>query len=59
MIGKITNLKWLSDYKGDNVGFEGIDVVGLYSCRRLGIEVLFDNNSGEILEVMARLDIKQ
>ena len=52
MNGYISDLHWQSDWNGDEVGYNDIGIVGLYTSVNLGIDVYLDAETGEILEVM-------
>ena len=58
---KFKNLRWSSDWNGDEVGYDDIDVVGLYSftlnsyCRDNGysdkeVNMYINVENGEVLE---------
>lgn len=51
MVGVISDLHWQSDWNGYEVGYDDIDVVGLYTSTKLGIDVYLNAENGEILEV--------
>jgi hypothetical protein len=42
-------LRWESDYDGEDIGYEGVDVVGFYSWRHVLIEINVE--TGEILNI--------
>lgn len=44
-------LGWSSDWNGDEVGYDDIDVVGLYHFLRTDIDVYLDTETGRILEM--------
>lgn len=51
MNGYISDLHWQSDWNGYEVGFDDVDVVGLYTSDNLGVSVYLNTLSGEVLEV--------
>jgi hypothetical protein len=42
---------WQSDWNGDEVGYDDVNVVGLYCDPDTGICVYVDSETGEVLEV--------
>jgi len=42
-------LRWESDFDGEDIGYEGVDVVGFYSWRHVLIEINVE--TGEILNI--------
>lgn len=52
MVGKITNLRWSSDWDGEDVGYPDILDVGLYESYDLGCMLYLDTETGEIIDVM-------
>jgi hypothetical protein len=45
------NLCWSSDWNGDEVGFDDIDVVGLYSFPNTEIYIYVNVENGVILDI--------
>jgi hypothetical protein len=45
------NLAWSSDWNGDEVGYDNIDVVGLYQIPGTEIHMYVDTEEGTILEM--------
>lgn len=43
-------LRWSSDWNGYEVGYDDIEVVGLYSVPNLPIDVYIDAGTGKIIE---------
>ena len=41
---------WSSDWNGDEVGFDDIDVVGLYSLKDRSVYFYLDISNGNVLE---------
>jgi len=52
MIATIPGLHWQSDWNGDEVGFDDIDVVGLYSSATLGHSFYLNTENGEVLAII-------
>lgn len=48
----VDNLRWQSDWNGDEVGFADIDVVGLFTNNELRTDFYIDSSTGKVLEVM-------
>lgn len=49
----ISNIHWSSDWNGYEVGYDYVDVVGLYSSEKLGVDMYINAENGEVLEIMA------
>lgn len=56
MIATISDLHWQSDFNGDEVGFDDIDVVGLYSSVTLGHSLYLNTENGEVLAIFSDED---
>lgn len=53
LIGNIVNYtehRWSSDWNGDEVGFDDVDVVGLYSVPNSVISYYVDTENGCVLD---------
>ena len=46
----LVDFRWQSDWNGYEVGYDDIDVVGLYSMKKYPIDVYMDYETGNILE---------
>ncbi len=49
-------LNWNSDWDGEDVGYEGVDVVGLYTIANTSIDVYIDMSTMQILEIICYED---
>lgn len=47
---------WSSDWNGDEVGFQDVDVVGLYSTPDMPIYYYVDTETGVVLDAWAEED---
>ena len=48
----IHNLRWQSDWNGDEVGYPEYNVVGLYTSDELRVDVYIDTESQMVLAIM-------
>lgn len=48
----IKDLHWHGDFRGDEVGFDDLDVVGLYGSPSLNVNFYINTENGEVLEVL-------
>jgi hypothetical protein len=46
-----TQLHWSSDWNGDEVGYDDVNVVGLYSFPDSGVDLYVNTEGGMILEM--------
>lgn len=46
-----SDLLWNSDFNGDEVGYDDVNVAGCYSLRNTGITMYLDVETGDILEL--------
>jgi hypothetical protein len=49
-------LNWSSDWNGDEVGYDDIAVVGLYSVQDMDIDVYIDMETMQILDIFCLKD---
>lgn len=49
---KLKRLRWQSDWNGYEVGFEDVEVVGLYQLEDTEIMMYINAETGEILEIL-------
>lgn len=52
MNATIQDLHWQSDWNGDEVGFDDIAVVGLYSSTTLGYSFYLNTENGAVLAII-------
>ena len=50
------DLHWSSDWNGDEVGFDDVDVVGLYSFAGTDVYIYLDVENGTILSIWKEED---
>lgn len=48
----INNLHWQSDWCGDEVGYDDVEIVGLYTAHHLGVDIYLNAETGIVLEII-------
>lgn len=48
----INNLRWQSDWNGYEVGYDNLNVVGLYTSDELECDFYVDMETNNVLEIM-------
>ena len=49
---KISDLFWISEWRGYEVGLDDVRVVGMYSSKNLEADFYINSEDGEILHIM-------